>query len=67
MCICIAKIAIFLAVMLLHVDSAAALKCNGYDLKSLLAEHLRQWQCTLLGAWYVNVLGSVQCVVVYTG
>ena len=29
-----------LAVMLWHVNSATALKCNGYGMESLLAQHL---------------------------
>ena len=40
MCVYIAVIAIILAVMLWQVDSAAALKCNGYRLESLSAGHL---------------------------
>ena len=40
MCVYIIITAIILAVMLWHTDSAAALKCNGYRLESLLARHL---------------------------
>ena len=48
------------------MDSAAALKCNGYKVKSLLAEvkvirlRLRQRQCTLEGAGMRMYSGSVQ-------
>ena len=40
MCVQIAIAATILAVVLWHVDSAAALKCNDYSLESLLAGHL---------------------------
>ena len=41
------------------VNSAAALKCNGYRLESLLAQHLNKGSEHRRGAWYVNVHGSV--------
>ena len=51
------------------MDSAAALKCNGYGFESLLAEYLdKQRQCTLEGeVWYMNVQESVHWGVVYIG
>ena len=49
---------IFLQVMLWHMDSAPALKCNDNRLKSWLAGHLRERQCTLEEqVQYVNVWG----------
>ena len=42
MCVYIAIIAAILAVTLWCVDSAAALKCNGYGLESWLAGHLNK-------------------------
>ena len=58
----IAIIATTLAMMLLHVDSAAVLKSNGDGLESSLAGHLQKGSdMTLEGAQYVNVRG------VYTG
>ena len=47
MCVYIVIIATILAVTLWPMDSAAALKCGGYEFKSLLARHLEK--------------GSVQC------
>ena len=55
MCIYVAIIAIILAVMLWSMDSVTALRCNGiFDGRAL-----SQTQCTLEGAQYVNVQGSV--------
>ena len=45
--------------MLWSVDSAAALKCNGYGLESLLPGHLEKGSVHWRGLWYVNVQGSV--------
>ena len=42
MCAYIAMIAAILAVTLWHVDSAAALKCNGYGLELLLAGYFEK-------------------------
>ena len=42
MCVYIAIIAKILQVMLQRVDSAPALKCNGYELESWLAWHLEK-------------------------
>ena len=42
MCLYAAIIAMILAMKLWHMDSAAALKCNGYGLESSLAEHLEK-------------------------
>ena len=66
-CVCIAIIALILAVTLCHVDGAAALKCNSYRLESWLARHFRERQCTLEGrARFVDVQSSVHwegCIV----
>ena len=44
-----------------HVDSAAVLKCNGYELESLLAGHLVKDSVPYTGggAWNVNT-GQMQ-------
>ena len=42
MCVYIAMIAFIVAVMLWCVDVAAAFKCNGYRLESLLVGHLEK-------------------------
>ena len=42
MCVCLAIVDVILQVTLWHVDSAPALKCNGYKLKSWLAGHLEK-------------------------
>ena len=42
MCVDIVIVATNLQVTLYHVDSAPALLCNGYGLKSWLAGHLRK-------------------------
>ena len=42
MCVHIPTIAAVLAVMLGHMDSVAALKCNGYKLEYLLARQLEK-------------------------
>ena len=56
-CVYISIIAIILQVMLWHVDSAPALKCNSYGLESCLER-----QCAMeLDALHVNVRGGVQC------
>ena len=60
MCVYIDLIATIMAVTLWFVDSAAALKCNGYGLKSLLAGHLEKGSVHCRGIQYVNVGGSIQ-------
>ena len=42
MCVYVTIIAMILQVMLWHVESAPALKCNGYGLESWLAGHLEK-------------------------
>ena len=58
-------IANVLAVMLWRIDSVAALKCNGYRVKSLVVGHLDKGNVHWKGAWYVNVRGSVHWKGVY--
>ena len=68
-CIYTTKIALILAVTQWCVNSANALKCNGYELESWMGqgtEQLRERQYTLKErAHYVNVQGSVhwECTV----
>ena len=58
-CVYIALIAVILAVMLWCMDSAAALKCNGYGLESLLTGYLDQGSVHRRDAQYVTVWGIV--------
>ena len=51
-------IAKLLALMLWCVNSAAALKCYGYWLDCLLAEHLRQRQCSQEGGLICECTGK---------
>ena len=70
MCIYISTI---LPVMLWHVDSAPALKCNGYGLESWLAGHLDKsiihWREGLVYEYmgWCTLEGSAQGGIVYTG
>ena len=54
----IAIIASVLSVTLWCMDSAAALKCNGYKLKSLLPSTLTKVVYIGGEAWYVNIQDS---------
>ena len=54
--------------MLMHLDIAPVLKCNGHGLESWLVGHLREKQCILKGeTQHVNVYDSVQYGKMHTG
>ena len=66
MCVYVAIIATILLTILRHVDSAAALKYNGYRLVSWLAEHFEKSIVHWKETQYVNVWGSVHWKGVYS-